>query len=209
MVRDSLNMKVYRIMSTPGQASKDLEDLFTTPEVEIPQKDGVLHFAGVDFQVTCTPGHSSGHQCFTTPDGVCYLGDALMTADLMDAKLPYALDVGMAIKSQKKLLDIQAETFLFAHTGQCDPAELPELVRRNEALFLQRAEEIWALLDRPKFFDQLAVEVCAFFELQVRKPQRVLYFQRNIRLFLEFLQDEGRVEPVILEGGVGYQQVRS
>ncbi len=206
MMKDSLNMKVYRIMSTPQQAAKDLADFYTLPDMEIPQEDGEITFCGVKFQVTCTPGHSSGHQCFTTPDGVCYLGDALMTADLMEAKLPYALDVAVALESQKKLLTIGADHYILAHTGEATPEELPQLVEENTKLFLRRAEDIYGVLKTPMTFDALAVEVCGLFGLQVRKPQRVLYFQRNIRLFLEFLQDQGRVEPVILAEGVQYQR---
>lgn len=206
MLKDSLNMKVYRIMSTPGQSAKDMADVVTQPEVEIPLEDGTITFAGVEFGVHATPGHSSGHLCFTTPDGVCYLGDALMTADLMESKLPYALDVAKAIQSQQKLLQIPAEIFVFAHTGQAMAAEMPDLVAQNTALFQKRGEEILSLLDEPKFFDQLAVETCAMFELKIEKPQRVLYFQRNVRLYLEYLQDQELVEPIIGAGGVMYQR---
>ncbi len=203
----TLNMKVYRIVSTPKQAKDDMAELVAEPDVGIPLEDGTLSFAGVSFGVHATPGHSAGHLCFTTPDGVCYLGDALMTADLMDSKLPYALDVATAIASQKKLLDIKAEVFLFAHTGQCTPEELPALIEANTHLFESRGREILAELTEPKFFDRLAIDVCKRFELNVVKAQRVLYFHRNIRLFLEYLMDLGLVELIADEGGIKYKKV--
>ena len=55
--------------------------------------------------------------------------------------------------------------------------------------------------------DQITGAVCARYQLFTKKPSRALRFQRNIRLFLDFLMDEGLVELRPSGGVVWYYRV--
>ncbi len=51
----------------------------------------VLLLRRSEFRILYTPGHSAGHICTVTPDNVCYVADALLSHELLEAKLPYYL----------------------------------------------------------------------------------------------------------------------
>lgn len=204
---DVMNFKAMRTSVSPKSVRDEMSEMVLTSVTILPDCDGKFTFCGVDFVLTHTAGHSAGHACFTTPDGVCYAGDALMSADMMDSKLPYALDVATALVSQQKLLTIEADTFILSHRGVVQKDQLPDLIQQNTALFHKRSEEILSFCDKSPDFSTLCKLVCQHFELHMRKPQRVLFFQRNIRFFLEFLEDSGKLVMDVDDGKVVYRKV--
>ncbi|MFI3249422.1 MAG: MBL fold metallo-hydrolase [Eubacteriales bacterium] len=201
-----MNYKSMRTSVTPKSVQEEMGSMVFTADAILPPTDGIFDFCGEKFTITHTPGHSAGHVCITTPDGVCYLGDSLMSADMMDSKLPFALDIAEALRSHQKLLTIDAEKFILSHRGTCTRAELPSLVEQNTALFLKRSEEIAAFCETPQEFSALCKKICESYELHMRKVQRVLFFHRNIRFFLEFLEDEGKISPIVEDGIILYQK---
>ena len=174
-----------------------------TPDMIIPYVDGPITMAGTEFQIVTTPGHSSGHVCIITPDNVCYTGDAIMSRELLDAKLPYALSIQAAMDSRQKLRQLDCDVFIMAHRGVCAGDEIGQLVEDNHALILRRAREIGSLITQPMDFSHLCALVCQKLELRSLKARRALYYERNIRFFIEFLLDRGELD-MESRGGVAY-----
>ena len=172
-----------------------------TPDVLLPPQDGPFSFAGAEFTLIHTPGHSPGHVCTVTPDGVCYLADAVLSHELLGAKLPYNLSMSMCMKSREKLRGLPYDTYIMAHHGVCTGEELPHLLDENQALIRTRAEEIRSLITHPMTSSQIDAAVCAYYQLFTHKPNRALRFERNIRFFVEYLVDRGLLE-VRCRGGV-------
>ena len=94
-----------------------------------------------------------------------------------------------------------------AHRDVCDREEFLPLIDDNRALIQQRAGEILETITRPMTLDQITGAVCTRYQLFTKKPSRALRFQRNIRLFLDFLMDEGLVELRPSGGVVWYYRV--
>lgn len=197
-----LNTKAYRMTVTPQEAHDLMWDCVSEDISFIKESMDKVTIGQVDFAVYHTPGHSSDHLCFGTKDGVCYLGDALLTDDQLDAKLPYALDIAHTLESHRKILDFPETHFLMAHRGVCEKKDLIPLVTANQELFLQRAKEIRRCAGRGKTIDQLTVDYCKQQGLNTRKPKRISHYQRNIRFFLEFLEDIGDVTMEMSEAGI-------
>ena len=172
-----------------------------TPDVLLPPQDGPFSFAGAEFALIHTPGHSPGHVCTVTPDGVCYLADAVLSHELLGAKLPYNLSMAMCMKSREKLRGLPYDTYIMAHHGVCTGEELPHLLDENQALIRTRAEEIRSLITHPMTSSQIDAAVCAYYQLFTHKPNRALRFERNICFFVEYLVDSGLLE-VRCRGGV-------
>lgn len=196
-----LTLKCYFLTLSPAMVEQESSCMIHTPDVLLPPRDGPFSFAGAEFTLIHTPGHSAGHVCTATPDGVCYLADAVLSHELLGAKLPYNLSMAMAMESREKLRGLGYDTYVMAHYGLCTGEELPRLIDENQALIRARAEEIRSLITRPMTGSQIDAAVCAHYQLFTHKPNRALRFERNICFFVEYLVDSGLLE-VRCRGGV-------
>ena len=206
MCLSTLTLKCYFLTLSPDTVELESSCMIHTPDVVLPPRDGPVSFAGAEFTILHTPGHSAGHICTVTPDGVCYLADAVLSHELLGAKLPYNLSQAMAMDSREKLRGLPWDTYIMAHRGVCTGAELPALLDANQALIRTRAEEIRSLVTRPMTMSQIDAAVCAEYQLFTRKPHRALRFERNIRFFVEYLVDRGELEAVCRRGVACYVQ---
>lgn len=201
MCQNTLTLKCYFLTLSPATVERESACMVHTPDVILPGRDGPFSFAGAQFTLIHTPGHSAGHVCTATPDGVCYLADAVLSHELLGAKLPYNLSMAMCMESREKLRGLPYDTYIMAHHGICTDAELPHLIDENQALIRTRAEEIRSLIPRPMTISQIDAAVCAYYQLFTHKPNRALRFERNICFFVEYLVDQGLLE-VRCRGGV-------
>ena len=208
MCSSVMTLKCYFLTLTPGIVERESICMVHKPDVIVPAEDGPFEFAGVTFDIVHTPGHSSGHIAIITPDNVCYVGDALLSRDQQNAKLPYALHHAAAFESRKKLLTTSCDCYIMAHKGICTGADFPALVRDNDELILRRAEEILNLVTRSMSFSEIDRAVCAHYKLLTRQPRRALRFERNVRFFVEYLADMGYLEMECLDGAVYYKKAK-
>ena len=206
MCSDILNLKCYFLLLTPGTVERESSCMVHTPDVVLPPEDGPFSFAGAEFRIIHTPGHSAGHICTVTPDNVCYAADAMLSEEYMGSKLPYNLSQAMAEASREKLRDLGCDAYIMAHRGVCGPLEWEDLIDENRALVHRRAEEILSLVDRPMTASQIVQAVCERYQLFTHKPHRALRFERNVRFFLEYLVDGGQLEIVCRRGAALFQR---
>lgn len=208
MCQNLLTLKCYFLSLSPDTIARQYASMVQIPDVILPPEDGPFTFAGAQFTLIHTPGHSVGHVCTATPDGVCYLADAVLSHELLGAKLPYNLSQAMAMESREKLRGLEYDTYIMAHHGVCTGEELPHLIDENQALIRTRAEEIRSLITRPMTISQIDSAVCAHYQLFTHKPNRALHFERNICFLVEYLVDQGLLD-VRCRGGVAlYSQAQ-
>ena len=204
MASSILNLKCYRLLVSPDTAEQEMRDMVHTPDLIIPYLDWKFNLAGAEFGIVTTPGHSSGHICVITPDNVCYTGDAIMSREMLGAKLPYALSIQHAMDSRQKLRKLNCDYFVMAHKGICTREEIDQLIEDNHALILERAAEIRALVTEPMNFSQVCALVCQKYQLFSTRARRALYYERNIRFFMEFLLDRGEIDMESRQGVAYY-----
>lgn len=209
MCSSLLTLKCYFLTLPPSIVARDASCMIHTPDVIIPPTDGPFSFAGAEFTILHTPGHSSGHVCVITPDKVCYTADAMLSHDLLNAKLPYNLSQSMAEASREKLRGLGCAAFIMAHRGVCSGEEADGLIDANRELFRRREEEILSLITHPMTFSEINQAACQHYQLFTQKPRRALRFERNIRFFVEYLLDEGKLEMVCHRGVTCYQPPQS
>ena len=206
MCANILTLKCYFLTLPPDMVARESSCMVHTPDVIIPPEDGPFSFCGAEFQIIHTPGHSAGHICTITPDHVCYTADALLSREMLRAKLPYNLSHQAAADSREKLRGLHCARYIMAHRGTCSQEELEGLVDENQALMRRRAEEILSLIVRPMSASQINEAVCIQDELFTKKPRRALRFERNIRFFVEYLTDRGLLETFCQNGVVYYRR---
>lgn len=96
--------------------------------------DGVdgVPFGGTEFKTVFTPGHSSGHQLIITPDGVCFLGDILLTGDVLGkSKFPYQEKTGDYLHSLETVGDTDYMIYVASHGGLVERSKLNALIELN------------------------------------------------------------------------------
>lgn len=206
MCASLLTLKCYFLTLSPGTVERESACMVHEPDYFIPPNDGPFTLGGAKFQVIQTPGHSAGHICTVTPDNVCYTADALLSAGMLESKLPYNLSQAMAMDSREKLRRLGCGFYVMAHRGVCSGEEVGPLIDANQALIRRRAGEILALIHRPMTAVEIDEKACVFYQLLTRKPRRALRFERNVRFFVEYLVDTGQLEMVCQNGVARYQR---
>ena len=117
MCASLLNLKCYFLTLSPGTVEREASCMIHQPDLLLPVSDGPFDAWGVRFQIVHTPGHSAGHVCTVTPDNVCYTADALLSSEMLGAKLPYNLSQQMALASREKLRHLSCDAYIMAHRG--------------------------------------------------------------------------------------------
>ena len=106
---------------------------------------------GAPFRIIQTPGHSFGHIAVVTPDGVCCLGDAMMSVPrVRQAKLPYMEDADQAIESMERIRETQYPFYVTAHKGATPLEALELMVDENVRVELELYDRFLRMMDHPR-----------------------------------------------------------
>lgn len=199
VVHSSITLKA--VMGTsPKHARTEYGYMTLAPDIILPDADSELELLGVPLRIIHTPGHSPSHICIITPDNVCHVGDVLLSPEMYYAKLPYSMDIATDLVSKERLRTLGCDLYIASHRGILP--NINDSVDANRELFLLRAGEILSAIHRPMTFSEVTAAVYQMYSLFSRSPRRAQSFERNIRFFMEFLLDEGRLEILAGDAGV-------
>lgn len=100
-------------------------------------------------------GHSPNQYGFVTPDDIAYLGDALISTEMVTKHpLIFTYHVAEHYKSLERLKNLSAKGFVIAHGGYFD--QIDDLIDSNiQALNSTQNHLLNALEKSPRTFDQL------------------------------------------------------
>lgn len=196
-VHSAATMKA--VMGASPKQAQEHAYMVLKPDIILPDADSELELLGVPLRIIHTPGHSPSHICIITPDNVCHVGDVLLSPEMYYAKLPYSMDIATDLASKERLRSLGCDLYIASHRGILP--NIDNSVDANRELFLLRAGEILSAIHKPMTFSEVTAAVYQMYSLFSRSPRRAQSFERNIRFFMEFLLDEGRLE--ILAGGEG------
>lgn len=200
-----LTLKSYLYIFTLEEVRTidEIQALRFTPDVLIGPDDTEIEIAGVRFGIVHTPGHSPDHVSIMTPDEVLYLGDAMLSRDIMAvSKVPYYASVALALKSMEKLKAFSC-TALAAHKGiACD---MKDLAAYNMQQVRERAERFRALVTEPMTLEDIIKKACLEMKLLSRQAFKVKLYERDIRSYIEYLTDSGALEEIYQDGRLYYR----
>ena len=206
LCRSILNLKSQLFVLSPGGTRTVAEDLVVEADVTVGEADGPVEFCGAVFQILHTPGHSPDHISIITPDDVCYLGDAMVSGDGQEYRVPCNLSHQVAMESREKLRNLTCQAYVLAHRGVYD--RIDALIDLNQELILDRAAQIATLVRESMTLDEIYAAACRHFDLLSSKVERANVYEYNLRPFVEFLQDRGDL-VVTARGGVRYYGPKS
>lgn len=197
---NDLTLKSYLYIFTleDVRTIDEIKAMRFTPDVLIGPEDTEIEMAGVRFGIVHTPGHSPDHVSIMTPDEVLYLGDAMLSKDVMAvSKVPYYASVDLALQSMEKLAGLSCMA-LAAHKG-VDP-DIKALAEYNIQQILEHAERFHALVTEPMTLEDIIKKACSEMKLLSKQAFKVKLYERDIRSYIEYLADRGALEAVC-EGG--------
>lgn len=172
-----------------------------------------VELAGVPLEVVRTPGHAPDHCCFITPDNVCYLGDVLMTSDILqDSMVPFVFDMADDLASKEKVKGLTCDAYILSHKGVVTEA-IADLAEENIRRVLGQLAACAALVTGPMTYSDFYAAVVRAMDLPVGHPLRAQHLERYIRPYLEYLTDRGDLQlidihgaPAVAPGGTGHGQ---
>lgn len=147
--------------------------------------------SGVEIGILPTPGHSPGQLAYVTPDGVCCVGDALMTAPAVrKSKLPYMEDVDRSIVSMEIIRNTDYPYYAIAHKGVVSREDIPALVDEN----IQKELDLYDLLRQQITGPKSRKEVLRDFMLAAgiqEKSLETFFIRYTAKVRLDALIDAG------------------
>lgn len=188
---------------SPRQLRQYLADTpCVADELILPGQKG-MSLCGVDFEILHTPGHSADHICIKTPDGVWFLGDAIITGKtLYRAKFPYILSVERYFDGLRLLRGLRGEAFVVSHEGVYP--EITPFADMEIAFLQRRLQEILSLIEPVMSQEDLTLRLCRHFGIAPKTVGDMQYFQRATRGYLHYLMDQGQVNQTLEQGRVRY-----
>lgn len=181
------------IYATQSQID-DREEVIPYPVTTVPEAGGSIRIGKAVFEMIPTPGHTPGQLAFVTPDGVCCVGDALMTLRRLGrAKLPYLEDVDESILTMEKLRATRYPLYFAAHDGLITPEELRETVEENIQKELDIYRMLKDLVHRPIAMDALITALMTSCGIRRSDVLEDVSYRLTIRRRVESLVAAGEV----------------
>lgn len=200
------NLKAWYGLFSIGEIKRMFSHiLFKTDHYILPEDREVV-IEGHSFAITPAPGHTMDQICVTTPDGVFYAADALLSeADCRHVKIPYCFSIPLDQESRQNLRSLEPKAVILAHGG---PAEdLHKLIDLNHQCYEDRAQRILDLVTCPMTLEDILAAAVDSFHL---RPNANIFvfriYERNVRAFVDYLVDRGDLTPEAMNGRLYYKR---
>lgn len=192
----------YSGIITYRRICRDFTTIFAPDEL-IDWNAGSITVEGATFELLQLPGHSAEHLGIVTPDGVAYLGDAVLSAHVIKAlRAPFTVCVELDLASKEFLAETKYDRYILAHNEVCD--NVRELALLNRDLTLQRAEALRNLATEYVSLDVLTQRAMKQAGSELGNARRVAGFKRNIMPVVDYLIDMGKLTSRANDGVIEY-----
>ena len=190
----------------------DIRELLSRDTVSYPihsiGSTDVLRIDGAEIRLLPLPGHTAGQLAYVTPDGVCCVGDAIVTEKPLErAKIPYMDDVDESVASMERLRQTDFLFYIVAHKGVVPRRELSALIDRNIRKELDLYDLLRRQITQPAPMEQAVTDFIQGAGVLSRKMVEEGYVRHTVRVRVqalvhagEFSLTDGVVAPVGLRG---------
>lgn len=201
----AVNLKVFYTRHTLTDVIKEFGHLVCETNIFIFKDQDKVFVRDIEFKILHTPGHSPEHICIITPDNVAYLGDALISYEVMKgAKIPYTFILKEDLKSKQLLNNLKCSKYIVAHKGIYD--EISELIIDNIEFYKDRANKICDVIEGAMTIEEIIMEAVKSFNIHVRNAYKYTIVERMLRAHLDYLSEIGKIEMILEEGFLKYKR---
>jgi hydroxyacylglutathione hydrolase len=203
----TVNLKVYYSTRTLSDVTERFGHMVCETDIMISDNQDKIYVCGIKFKILHTPGHSPAHICISTPDNVAYVGDALISYEVMKgAKMPYAFILKEDLKSKTKLFDLKCSRYVIAHKGMYD--DITKLINDNIDFYKNRAERIYEIIEGAMTMEDIMKSVIKSFNIHVKTVDKYALIERMLRSYVEYLDETGRIGLIMDNGFLKYTKVQ-
>ncbi|MBZ9609244.1 MBL fold metallo-hydrolase [Clostridium estertheticum] len=201
----TINLKLYYSSQTLADVTEHFGEMVCETDIMILDNQDSITVCGVEFKIIHTPGHSPAHICITTPDDVVYLGDSLISYEVMrGAKMPYAYILSVDLESKLKLYDLKYSKYVVAHKGMYD--DITKLIADNISFYKDRALRIYNVIDGNMTMEDILKAVIKNFNINVKSKYRYTTIERMLKSYVEYLNETGMIVLNMDKGFLKYSK---
>lgn len=197
-------LKLYFHDQTLSDITENFGDILFKTDIMIEDNQSEVDICNVKFKILHTPGHSPSHICIITPDNVAYLGDCLISYDVMKgAKMPYAYILNQDLESKEKLYDFNYDKYIVAHKGIYD--DIKKLVYDNIEFYKGRAMGVYSVIkQRPMTVEDIFKACVKKFKINIKDRYKYNIVERMLCSYVEYLNEKGFIELNMVNGFLKY-----
>ena len=201
----TMNLKLYYNSQTLSEVTEHFGHMVCKTDIMIFDNQDIIFVHGIEFKIIHTPGHSPAHICIITPDDVAYLGDSLISYEVMrGAKMPYAFILSEDLKSKLKLYDLKCSRYVVAHKGMFD--DITKLITDNIEFYKNRAIRVCDVIDVAMTRDDILNAVIKKFNIHVNSKYKYTMIERMLGSYVEYLNETGMLVLNMNEGFLKYSR---
>lgn len=198
-----VNLKLYYGSETLKFVKEHYDHMVFKTDIIIEENQHEILLCGVDFKIISTPGHSPAHICIITPDDIAYIGDALISYEVMEgAKMPYAYILSEDMKSKAKLYDLNCSKYVVAHKGIYN--NITKLINDNIDFYESRAMRIYEAIDGSMTMEEIMKIISKKFNINVNNVQKYYFMERMLKSYVEYLHEIEKLELIMENGFLKY-----
>lgn len=200
-----LNLKLMNQYLSMTDINERVSHMVCETDIRVPLKDTVVDLCGREFRFIPTVGHTTSHMSIVTPDDVIYLGDAIISTEVLTGmKLPYFFSVADYIETLKVIQNFSFKKYIIAHRGSSD--EIWNIAKKNIEGCMARIEIIYNLIDCPMTMEDIFKAAVNEFYINVGTIKKHLVIERMFKPYADYLFDTGRLKRVLDNGFLKYMR---
>ncbi len=198
-----INLKLYYGSQTLKEVKEHFGHMICKTDIRIAEDQDNVSICGVNFKILHTPGHSPAHICIITPDDVAYMGDALISYEVMKgAKMPYAYILSEDMKSKAKLYDLNYSKYVVAHKGMYD--DIKKLISDNIDFYESRAMRIYEAIDKAMTMEEVMKVVIKRFHINIKDVYKYYVIERMLKSYMDYLYEIEKLNLIMEDGFLKY-----
>lgn len=198
-----LNLKLMNQYLSMTDINERVGHIICETDIRVPLEDTKVELFGKILRFIPTVGHTTAHMSIVTPDDVIYLGDAIISTEVLSGmKLPYMFSVLDYIETLKVIQNFTFKKYLIAHRGSSD--EIWSIARKNIEGCMARIEIIYSLIDFPMTMEDIFKAAVNEFYINVGTIKKHLVIERMFKPYADYLFDTGRIKRILDKGFLKY-----
>ncbi len=153
-------------------------------------KPGKRQIKGKRFELLDLAGHSPGHLGIMTPDRVLFVGDCLISQEILTANpFLYLADPAKQFASLELLKTANRGQLYLAHGGVAQ--DTAGVLKANEEMLKAIVHNIKSIITKPRSLEAIIQEIIGLHGLQVNR-NHFFRLRNSISAFLSYLCNQGQ-----------------
>lgn len=191
-----INLKSYYNNLTFEETKVSYSHMICHTDILISEEDSEVEVCGTRFNIYHTPGHSAEHVCIITPDDVAYLGDCLISYEVMRAsKIPYTYILSEDLTSKEKLYSLKSSVYIIAHKGVYE--DISELIEDNINFYKSKAHKIYEIIEDNMSQEDILEAVIGKFNIRINNRYKYALIERLTKSYIEYLSEQKLISPIL------------